>query len=120
MKEPSPRWLEGLLVAFVVGSILNIINQGNVLFSDAKLNSLQLILTYLVPFFVYQFGQWRRVKPIIELDTASANDTQQQAVTESVQQLQALGQRVSDNASKESIRPVKKGRKWSPTLKKVP
>lgn len=45
-----------LVVALVVGTILNLINQGDALFGDAHLNLAKLILTYAVPYFVATYG----------------------------------------------------------------
>lgn len=45
-----------LRVALIVGTILNLINQGDVLFGSAKLNLVKLILTYSVPFCVSTYG----------------------------------------------------------------
>lgn len=43
-------------VALVVGTILNLINQGDALLGAAPLNWPKLLLTYLVPFFVCAYG----------------------------------------------------------------
>ena len=43
-------------VAVVVGSVLNLINQGDALFEGAQLNIVKLMLTYLVPFCVATYG----------------------------------------------------------------
>ena len=40
-------------VALIVGTVLNLINQGDVLFGMASINWLKLILTYCVPYGVY-------------------------------------------------------------------
>ncbi len=45
-----------LIVAIVVGSILNLVNQGDVLWGDASLDSLKLGLTYIVPYCVAAYG----------------------------------------------------------------
>ncbi len=45
-----------LLVALVVGSILNVINQWDGLFGDATLDLLQLCLNYVVPYLVATYG----------------------------------------------------------------
>ena len=45
-----------LLVAMIVGTILNLINQGDALFGSAKLHVLKLLLTYSVPFCVATYG----------------------------------------------------------------
>ena len=44
------------LTAVVVGTILNLINQGDVLWGDAHLNTAKLLPTYCVPFCVATFG----------------------------------------------------------------
>lgn len=45
-----------LAVALVVGTILNLINQGDVLFGAASLNLTKLLLTYAVPYCVATYG----------------------------------------------------------------
>jgi hypothetical protein len=45
-----------LLVALVVGTILNLINQGDALVSSAALDATKLLLTYLVPYCVSTYG----------------------------------------------------------------
>lgn len=44
------------LVALMVGTILNLINQGDVIFDGGDVNAAKLTLTYLVPFFVSAHG----------------------------------------------------------------
>jgi hypothetical protein len=43
-------------VALVVGTILNLINQGDALFGLHAINSTKIILTYLVPYAVSTYG----------------------------------------------------------------
>jgi len=43
-------------VAVVVGTILNLINQGDVLLSGAHLNLTKVILTFAVPYCVATYG----------------------------------------------------------------
>ncbi len=45
-----------LIVAIIVGTLVNLINQGDVLFGYADLNLMKLILTYLVPYCVATYG----------------------------------------------------------------
>ncbi len=45
-----------LVVALVVGTILNLINQGDALFGGAHLNLVKLILTFAVPYAVATYG----------------------------------------------------------------
>lgn len=44
------------LVALVVGTILNLINQGDALFGAVPINWLKIILTYFVPYAVCTYG----------------------------------------------------------------
>ena len=43
-------------VAIVVGTALNLINQGDAIFGGGAVNYLKLALTYLVPFLVSTHG----------------------------------------------------------------
>ena len=43
-------------VALVVGTILNLINQGDALVAGRRLDLVKLTLTYLVPYFVCTYG----------------------------------------------------------------
>ncbi len=47
-----------LLVALVVGTVLNIINQGSEIAGGKPINVLKLLLTYAVPFFVASYGAY--------------------------------------------------------------
>jgi len=54
-------------VALVVGTVLNLINQGDALFGAMPINWLKIILTYFVPYAVCTYGavsfQIRRMRP---------------------------------------------------------
>ena len=55
----SGRYLMRSIVAMiVVGTVLNLINQGDVLFRDAPPDIAKLLLTYAVPFCVATYGAW--------------------------------------------------------------
>jgi hypothetical protein len=43
-------------VALIVGTILNLINQGDALFSGGDLNLAKIILTFVVPYCVAAYG----------------------------------------------------------------
>jgi hypothetical protein len=43
-------------VALVVGTILNLINQGDALFAARSLDLTKIVLTYAVPYFVATYG----------------------------------------------------------------
>jgi hypothetical protein len=45
-----------LIVALIVGTILNLINQGDVLLGLARPNFTKLILTFVVPYAVATYG----------------------------------------------------------------
>jgi hypothetical protein len=45
-----------LYVALVVGTILNLINQGDALLGETDLNVMKMMLTYLVPYAVCTYG----------------------------------------------------------------
>lgn len=45
-----------LYVALVVGTILNLINQGDALFTGAPLNWLKIVMTFMVPYAVSTYG----------------------------------------------------------------
>ena len=48
--------LRSLYVALVVGTTLNLINQGDALFGAAQVNWIKIVLTYLVPYAVCTYG----------------------------------------------------------------
>jgi hypothetical protein len=45
-----------LIVALIVGTILNLINQGDALVAGMPLDVVKLLLTYLVPYCVSTYG----------------------------------------------------------------
>ena len=45
-----------LFVALIVGSVLNLINQGDALFGGGRLSLVKLILTFAVPYLVATYG----------------------------------------------------------------
>jgi hypothetical protein len=68
VSEGVPR--RSLYVALVVGTVLNLINQGDALLGLASINWLKLVLTYFVPYAVCTYGavsyQLRRPQPPTE------------------------------------------------------
>ena len=54
LSEGVPQ--RSLWVALVVGTILNLINQGDRLLSGQHLDFMKIALTYLVPYFVSTYG----------------------------------------------------------------
>lgn len=51
-----PVMQRALLVALVVGTVLNMINQGDALLAGQAVNWIKVGLTYCVPFFVATYG----------------------------------------------------------------
>lgn len=45
-----------LMVALVVGAILNLINQGDAIFGQRPVNVVRMILTFMVPYCVATYG----------------------------------------------------------------
>jgi methyl-accepting chemotaxis protein len=92
-----------IIVALLVGSILVLINQWQGVFTDVPLDPLKAVLTYLVPFCVFLSGQWSasRERRDHAGEPDGGQEKQWQAVNEttSVDDLVALGHRVSDTAS---------------------
>jgi hypothetical protein len=59
----SPQVMrQSLLVSFVVGSILNVINQGDALMGGQPISIFKVVLTYCVPFLVSTYGAWSMAK----------------------------------------------------------
>ena len=54
ISDGVPR--RSLYVALIVGTVLNLINQGDALLGMASINWLKLILTYCVPYVVCTYG----------------------------------------------------------------
>ena len=54
LSEGVPR--RSLWVALVVGTILNLINQGDALLAGHRLDFTKLALTYVVPYLVSTYG----------------------------------------------------------------
>ena len=54
ISDGVPR--RSLYVALIVGTVLNLINQGDSLLGMAPVNWLKLILTYFVPYAVCTYG----------------------------------------------------------------
>jgi hypothetical protein len=54
VSEGVPR--RSLYVALIVGTVLNLINQGDALLGMTPINWLKLILTYCVPYAVCTYG----------------------------------------------------------------
>ncbi len=45
-----------LIIAVIVGTILNLINQGDAMVDPSKFELLKCVLTYMVPYFVSTYG----------------------------------------------------------------
>lgn len=108
----SGSWLEtafcsailkqSLLTSIIVGSVLNLINQGAVLWGDAQLNLTQLLLTYLVPYCVSTFSgvktQRRLLKNVDDLcnEIHSNKQPDHKSITD---ELLLITQTITENAT---------------------
>jgi hypothetical protein len=54
VSDGVPR--RSFIVALIVGTILNLINQGDALFGGGRLNVTKIILTFVVPYCVATYG----------------------------------------------------------------
>lgn len=54
VSDGVPR--RSIVVALIVGAILNLINQGDTLFGNGHLNPMKIILTFVVPHCVATYG----------------------------------------------------------------
>jgi hypothetical protein len=54
LRDGVPR--RSFIVAVLVGTVLNVINQGDALLGARPLNLIKLLLTYLVPYCVATYG----------------------------------------------------------------
>ncbi|GAC1339440.1 MAG: hypothetical protein NVSMB26_27280 [Beijerinckiaceae bacterium] len=56
--------VRSLWVALIVGSVLNVINQGDALLGPGAVNWVKIVLTYIVPYCVCTYGAVSfRMKP---------------------------------------------------------
>ena len=53
-----------LVVALIVGTILNAINQGDVVLSGSQLDWFKVVLTYCVPFCVATYGAYNALRAL--------------------------------------------------------
>ncbi len=54
ISDGVPR--RSIVVALIVGTILNLINQGDVLFGEGHVNFAKILLTFAVPYCVATYG----------------------------------------------------------------
>lgn len=57
-----PAVRRSLWVAVLVGTVLNLINQGDAIMGDAPLVPWRLLLTYAVPFAVASYGSYAALR----------------------------------------------------------
>lgn len=58
----GPAVRRSLLVALVIGTILNAINQGEALLGGAQIVLWKLVLTFFVPFAVASYGSYAALR----------------------------------------------------------
>ncbi len=59
-----PAVKRSLVVAIIIGTILNVINQGGALVGDEPIVIWRLVLTYFVPFAVASYGSYAALRNI--------------------------------------------------------
>ncbi|WP_395816775.1 nitrate/nitrite transporter NrtS [Devosia sp.] len=64
--------VNSLAVAAVVGTALNLINQGNLVFAGQMPDLVKVVLTYSVPFFVSTYGAWNMARGVHARDADQA------------------------------------------------
>ncbi len=79
----DPSWLEllfakeqvkrSLIMSFIVGTILNLINQGHLLTSPEQINIINILLTYAVPYFVSTIAAAQSKAQFIKETNAAKN-----------------------------------------------
>jgi len=57
-----PYARRSLIVALIVGTLLNAINQGDIFVSGGLVNWFKVALTYCVPFMVATYGAWSALR----------------------------------------------------------
>ncbi len=78
-QDPSPSSLQlaftpsivkrSLIVALVVGTVLNLINQGDVMTGSASFNLFKCLLTYVVPYCVSTYGAVSALKSVYKTES---------------------------------------------------
>jgi len=107
----SPEQVKrSLIMSFIVGTILNLINQGYLLSSPEKINILNVLLTYAVPYFVstiaaaqskYQFI--KQSQETAEVEKSKTSDHQyQKELAESVLSIVSNMANIASNVNKAS------------------
>ena len=65
-----------MVVAAIVGSILNVINQGDVLFGTGEVDITKVVLTFAVPYCVATYGAVSlRMRVAKSFDRSSSDDS---------------------------------------------
>ena len=59
-----PYARRSLIMALIVGTLLNAINQGDVFVNGGLVNWFKVALTYCVPFLVATYGAWSALRSI--------------------------------------------------------
>jgi methyl-accepting chemotaxis protein len=60
----APLVRRNLVVAAVIGTVLNLINQGDALVAGAALDWFKICLTYCVPFLVASYGTYGALRAV--------------------------------------------------------
>lgn len=107
---------KAFLVALIVGSVLNIINQWEGIIGASSLDFSKLMLTFLVPFCVFLFGQWSMQQRILReavVDEAEPHGNALEGPKRAAEKVRELGERVAklatgvNSASRERLETIR-------------
>jgi len=106
----SDQIKRSLVIAFIVGTLLNLINQGHVLFDTAEsVNVINLLLTYVVPYFVSSVSAAQSKAHFLaqsaeqaEQPQQSTHNTSQTELTEKVLSIVSTMANIAGNVNKAS------------------
>lgn len=107
----SPEQVKrSLIMSFIVGSILNLINQGHLISTPEQISGVNLLLTYMVPYFVSSVAAAQSKSHFIkqsqetaEVEKSNISDHQyQKELTESVLSIVSKMANIASNVNKAS------------------
>lgn len=88
-----------VVIALIVGTLLNLINQSEALLGNQPLKWLQAILTYSVPFMVSLFSSWLAMSSRPAAEPCPDTSELQLPVAPHIEELTGLSQQVLTNAT---------------------
>lgn len=96
----KPTLIRSSIIAIFVGTLLNLINQGDQFFAGYNVNWLKVSLTYCVPFSVSLFSSWLIIRSRPEPKPYPEEINHQRLVGNELNSLTDFAQKVLSNATK--------------------